>query len=130
MTNLFFKGHRESVLLSLSAKCPTEGGGTYNVPFKARYRVPSADECRGFGEALKNDMMTDDDLVQKLLIGWESVKDEKDEPIEFNEENVHAAMQFIPYRIALVEGAVQMAFGKESLENLRRKNSQKPARGG
>jgi hypothetical protein len=130
MGNLFFKGSRESVLLTLSAKCPTESGGIYSVPLKARFRCPSTDECKEFREALKAERMNDDDLVSKLLIGWEGVKDSKDEPIEFNEENVHAAMQFVPYRIALVEGAIQMAFGKEAMESLRQKNSQRPARGG
>jgi hypothetical protein len=130
MANLFFKGRRESVLLTLSSKCPTESGGILAIPFKARYRCPSTDECREFREGLKAETVTDDDLVNKLVIGWEGVKDDKDEPIPFSEETLREALQFVPYRIALVEGAIQMAFGKEALENLRQKNSRKPGSGG
>lgn len=130
MSNLFFKGRRDSVLLTVTAKCPTESGGEHAIPFKVRYRCPSTDECREFRDGLKNESITDDDLVLKVAIGWEGVKDSKDEPIEFTEENVREALQFVPYRIALVEGAIQMVFGKKAMENLRQKNSSKPGNTG
>lgn len=123
MSKLFFKGSRDSVQLRVTAKCPTDDSREIPIHFKARYRCPDQDERREIAEGARDKTLTDDDIVDRLLIGWEDVKDKNDEPIEFTPENVSAAMQFPPYREALVEGAVQLVFGKEIL---RAKNSQRP----
>lgn len=120
---MFFKGSRESVLINLSAKCPTDKGGTLNVAFKGRYRCPQQDEARQLIEDAEARTKTDDDVVNALLMGWEGVKDNNDEPIDFDEESVKAALNYPPYRSALVEGAMQILFGKEIL---RQKNSRTP----
>ena len=120
---MFFKGSRESVLLSVTAECPTETGAVLKVPFKARYRCPSQTEARQLVEDATAEIKQDDDIVADLLIGWEGVKDKDDEAIEYNEENAKEAMDYPPYRAALVKGAMQILFGKEIL---RRKNSKTP----
>lgn len=131
MSNLFFKGSRDSVMLPLTAKCWTEAGGIYNINFKGRFRRPNQDERREIAEGIRSEALRDDDVVEKLLIGWADVKDKDDEPIEFTPENVAAALQEPAYREALVRGALTMIYGKEiMLEAERRKNSQKPAAAG
>jgi hypothetical protein len=124
---MFFKGSRDSVLINLSAKCPTATGGVQNVNFKGRYRCPQQDEARQLIEDAEARIKTDDDVVNALLTGWEGVKDSNDEPIDFDPDNFKEAMNYPPYRAALVEGAMQILFGKEIL---RQKNSRtRDARG-
>jgi hypothetical protein len=126
MSNLFFKGSRESVLLPLVAECLTATGGKFRVNFKVRYRCPTQDERREMAEAAGAGSLNDDDCVERLIQDWQDVKDAQDEPILYNEENLKAAMQEVPYRNALVEGALTMIYGKQVLEAVRQKNSRKP----
>lgn len=124
---MFFKGSRESVLLTLSAKCTTDTGGAHNVPFKARYKLLSQADRKQLVDDATAGVKNDDDVVNAMLVDWQDVKDQNDEPVEFTPENVAAAMDFPPYREALVNGALQLIFGKEVL---RRKNFQTPAANG
>jgi hypothetical protein len=124
---MFFKGSRESVLITVSAKCPNSNGGIQNITFKARYRCPQQDEARQLVDDAETRVKLDDEIVLSLLTGWEGVKDRDEEPIEFSDESVREALNYPPYRVALVEGAMQILFGKEIL---RQKNSQtRDARG-
>lgn len=129
MSNLFFKGSRDSVLLPLVAECMTESGATYKINFKARFRRPQQDERRELAEINRADSLQfEDEGVERLLMDWADVKDKDDEPIPYTPENVAAAMQEPAYREALVKGALTMVYGKKILlEAERQKNSRKPA---
>lgn len=129
--SIFFKGARESVLLKVTAKCPTDDGREYPVHFKVRYLCPDQEKRREYREASLEAAAEiregrtpvsslDDQIVQDLVTGWEGVLDKNDEPIEFTPESLADAMSFPPYREAIVSGAISLIFGKEAV---RLKNS-------
>lgn len=130
MSDLFFKGSRESVLLPLVAECDTETGATYRVNFKARYKTPSQDERKELAEGCASGVISDDDVVERLVIGWQDVKDSNDEAVPFSIDALQAIMQVVPYRTALVDGGIRMVFGKKAVEVMRQKNSRRPAAAG
>lgn len=127
--SVFFKGSRESVLLTVKANVMRDGGGTNSLPFKARYRCLSVDEREPFRlrmlpENEEDKISVIDELTRHVIVGWEGVLDSNDEPIEFNQENLDAAMNFPPYREALIDGALRATFGRVYEQA---KNSRRPA---
>jgi hypothetical protein len=118
---MFFKGSRDSILITLSAKCPTATGGIYNIQFKGRYRCPLNDEARQLIEDAGSSLKTDDDVVRALMTDWEGVSDTDGEPIKFSDEALADALNYPPYRAAIVNGAMEVLFTREVL---REKNSQ------
>lgn len=129
MSNLFFKGSRDSVMLPLVAECMTETGATFKINFKGRFRRPEQDEVRELKDMNSADALQfEEEGVSRLLIDWADVRDKDEEPIPYTPENVAAAMQEPAYREALVKGALTMVYGKKIvLEAERQKNSRKPA---
>lgn len=123
MSDLFFKGSRSEVLLPVKAECLGPTGVTHVVNFKVKYRVPNTDEQKEFRQALEDKSMTGEEILCKLVIGWEDVKDKNDEPIEFTPENLEAAMKAPPYLDAMGEGALLLIYGKKVMDEVRRKNS-------
>ncbi len=128
MSNIFFKGPRENVMLPLTAEFLTGTGGTYKVNFRARFRRPEADERKDVQERASAKAIDDEQVVSLFLLGWADVQDSENNPIEFSPEALTAAMQVPEYREALVQGALTMVYGKKVIEQVARaKNSQTPA---
>ncbi len=123
MSNLFFKGSRTEVTLPLKAECLSPTGGSTVVSFKGKFKVINTDEQKELRDAIQNKSMTGEDVIRRLLVGWADVQDQENQPIEFSEENLEAALLNPFYLDALGEGALVIVYGKKTMEEVRRKNS-------
>ena len=60
--------------------------------------------------------LTDDELLAKVVTGWEDVLDDQDRPLEFNPDNFTALKNIYPTRSTLVQAFF------DSIKTAKRKN--------
>lgn len=130
MSELFFKGTPETVLLPLTAECLTASGGTTKVNFKGRYRRIGVEEQKQVRQQLAESAVTGEEVIRQLLVGWSDVQDKDGEPVEYSPENREAALLNPYYLDALGDGALIIVYGKKLYEEIKRKNSSKQAAAG
>lgn len=123
MSELFFKGSRNDTLLPLKAECLGPNGAVHVVNFKGRFRLVPADEQKELRQALADKTMTGEEIIRRILIGWQDVFDTENEPVEFTSENLDAALQNPFYLDAFGEGALLIIYGKKTMAEVKRKNS-------
>ena len=107
----FLKGSKDTIVVKLPIDIDSDMGRKIRVTLRATYKKLSVDEAREVASKCASTEMTDEDVIDMYLVDWD-LKGEKDKVIEFTPENVSEAMQFREYRSALVDGFMQVQFGR------------------
>ena len=110
----FLKGSKDTIVVKLTVEVDSDNGRKVRVPLRATYKKLPVDEARDVANKCAEAEMTDDDVVDQYLVGWD-VKGEDDVAVEFTPENVAEAMQIREYRAALVDGFMQVQFGRSAV---------------
>lgn len=122
MTQLFFKGSRKEVTLPLVVNTISPTGGKHAVHIRGKFRVIDREEQESLKQGLKDGSLSQEDVIRKVLIGWADVKDQDDTEVEYNEENLTAALNNPFYFSAFGDGAGIIVYGKEVMERVKAKN--------
>ena len=110
----FLKGTKDKLTVKLTAELDSDLGRMVRVPFRATYKKLPVDEAREVANKCASSEMSDDDVIDAYLIGWE-MNGEDDVPVEFTPEKVAEAMQEREYRTVLVDGFMQVQFGRSAV---------------
>lgn len=110
----FLKGSKDTIVVKLTIEIDSDMGRKIRVPLRATYKKLPVDEAREVANKCASSELSDDDVVDQYLVDWD-LKGEKDKPVEFTPENVAEAMQFREYRSALVDGFMQVQFGRSAV---------------
>lgn len=111
-------GKSDSYKWPVTVEVPTDGGRFERAEFVAEFRRLPQSRLDEVGQALRGDgeKISDADLAEEVLVGWDKVKDADGSPINFS-----AATRAAVLDISGVRTAVVQAFF-ESLAGGRRKN--------
>lgn len=123
------KGVKDTIEVPITAEVEGDNGRVITVKFKATYRKLRVEEGQ---EVLRrfelppddDDALTDEEAMEKYLIGWRELRGEDGQEIEFAPDVLADAMQVREYRVALVRGFLEALLGREAVQ---RKNSSRRA---
>ena len=110
------KGVKDTLQLPLTADLPLDGGKSETVKFSATYRVPPVSEAQEVVNQAAAGDLTDREIVDTYLVGWDMPGDDGT-AVPFSEEAVNEAMEYWPYRTALVNGFMTVALGREAVRS-------------
>lgn len=112
----------DTITVERTAKLELSEGKTQNVRFKATYRRLSHKEAQATHEETLAATKSDDDVIARDLMGWQMPGSDGN-PVEFSEEAVEDAMAIREYRQELINGWLEVQFGRDGLA---RKNGLRP----
>lgn len=94
----------------VTVSIPRDGGNTVKATFTAEFRILSGSEFN----AIYAKGGSDEDLVRNVLTGWGGdLRDESDQSMVFNDENLNLVAS-VPYiRAAIVAAYLELAHGKK-----------------
>lgn len=93
----------------VTVNIPQDGGRTRKSVFSAEFELLPQDE---FSAIYREDGGNDEDLLRRVLVGWQDVGDADGEAIDFNAD-AREMMIRIPYvRAAIVSAYLECSFGK------------------
>jgi len=78
-----------------------EAGHKKPHSFKAIWRRPPQSEIDALFERTKHEEVPDQEIINTYLRGWEDVKDQSNNPVEFNADNLAALLEINPTRKCL-----------------------------
>ncbi|MFZ6644419.1 phage tail assembly chaperone [Undibacterium sp. TJN25] len=70
--------------------------------FKAKFLRLEQNEMDEMRDAINDKTMTDQQVVDKVLVGWEDVTDAAGQPVEFTPDNLTALLAIFPTRHSIV----------------------------
>jgi hypothetical protein len=95
----------------------TEDGKTKKQSFKAKFNRYSQTELDEIIKDSQDNEINDQQLAEKVLVGWEGIQDADGNDLEFNNENRDVVLDAFPVRPSVIEAWF------ESLQGAKRKNS-------
>lgn len=111
-----FKGQKSEIRVRLTAKLDADFGEKVEVPFVAVFRKLSRSESRTYGDKAQKGEMSDEECVKATLVRWEDMPGfEEGTEVEFNAENLDAALDVDGYCEALVAGFLKVQYGRGDL---------------
>jgi len=110
----FLKGVKDEVLVNVRVEVTGDLGKKIIVPFKARYKRLPINEAKVLVDNVRADIMTDEQLIQEVLLGWQDMPGPTGEDVKFSQEALDEAMSVMGYRKALVEGFINQQFEIET----------------
>lgn len=96
----------------VTVNIPNDTGGFDKSTFMAKFKRCSADEL----QTLRESGLTNEELVRKVLVGWEMKDEDTGEDVPFSKAEMEAALQIAPTPLATA-----LAFF-ESVNGARSKN--------
>lgn len=115
---LILKGVKDRLDVKVTAKVEQGLGKSEPVTFVATYRRPPSSEVKDLIRQMNDrhaEPISDDDLLDRYLMGWKGLLDAEGEEITFTQENLDQVLEVMEYRVALVDGMTQVVFGKSAL---------------
>ncbi len=79
-----------------------ENGKTKTNVFKAKFRRVNQSDLDSIHERMREKTLTDAGVVREILVGWQDVKDENGQELEFNDDNLAALLNVFPVQPTLV----------------------------
>lgn len=75
----------------------TKDGRILKQSFKAKFLIPSQTEINDLiGPDAEN--VNDEKIIEKVLLGWDEMEDDKGDPLDFTPQNVAEIMEEFPTR--------------------------------
>lgn len=103
---------QKSLQWPVTVNIPRDGGKITKSTFTAEFELISQDE---FTAIYKEDSGTDEDLLRRVVIGFDGVNDSNDKTISFSDESRDKLIK-IPYvRSALVNAYLECSIGKAAV---------------
>lgn len=112
---ILLKGVKDSIDIKVTANIDTDNGRTLKVPFIITAKKPTTKEQRDIGNALRDDRMTDDQLIAEFLMGWKGLQGADGNDVPFNDETLEMVLDAPEYRAAIQRGIKEALLGKEAL---------------
>lgn len=81
---------------------PTDNGKTIPRVFEATFKRLTQTELDNIAERLQAKELTDDQLINEVMVGWGGVADEDGKPLEFNPANLATLLDVYPVRPTIV----------------------------
>lgn len=111
---MFKLEEQKNVKWPVTVNIPRDGGRTTKAEFTAHFELLPQTEFR---EIYEQENASDEDLVRRVLTGWDGVADADGQPIEYNED-AREMMIRIPYvRAAMVSAYLECSHGKAARKN-------------
>ena len=114
-----FKGAKDQIALKVTAQMMQDYGKVLKVPFVAVYKKLSPSEAKAVMERVQAEEIGDTEVVTEHLIEWRDMPGAEGADLDFSPEALAEALETDGYRRALVEGFMEVQFGRETV---RRKN--------
>lgn len=101
----------KEIIWPVTVSIPRDGGVTAKATFTGKFRILSGSEFN----AIYANGGSDEDLVRNVLTGWGTdLRDESDQSMDFNEENLNLIAS-VPYiRAAIVAAYLELAHGRKA----------------
>lgn len=100
---------QKTVIWPVSVSIPRDGGRITRSTFDAEFELLPQNE---FTAIYQQDGGNDEDLLRRVLVGWQGVADPDGDPFDYSEERRELLIG-IPYvRTALVSAYLDCSFGK------------------
>lgn len=110
----FLKGVKDEVVVNVKAVVSGDFGTKITIPFKARYKRLKVADAKILMDKVKDDGMTDEEMINEVLVGWSDMRGADDQNVEYGPEALAEAMSVMGYRKALVEGFINQQFEIDS----------------
>jgi len=107
-----FKGAKNQISVKVTAELMQDYGKRLKVPFVVVYRKLSASEAKAVIDQLKADEIGDVEVVTDNLIEWRDMPGPDGETVDFTPDALTEALEIDGYRLALVDGFMQVQFGR------------------
>lgn len=86
-------------------------GNTKTHTFKAFWKRLPQDEIDRLNERLQKGDISDQQVIDEYMTGWDDVKDNGGQPVEFNETNLAALLLIHPTRSCLAKSFADSIYG-------------------
>lgn len=110
-----FKGKKNEITLQVTAEMIGDNMAPIKVPFRVTYKKLPVSEAREVMALVKDEKLTDENIMERYLVTWADLQGEDGEMIEFSPAARDEAMELDGYRKALVEGWMQVQFGRQAV---------------
>lgn len=111
---MFKLEEQKNIKWPVTVNIPCDGGRTTKGEFTAHFELLPQDEFR---EIYAQDNASDEDLLRRVLTGWDGVADADGQPIEYNEDTREMMIR-IPYvRAAMITAYLECSHGKAARKN-------------
>lgn len=118
------KGKQDQIVIPLTAEIDGDHGKTISVDFSATVKLLPYEEAQEVLATINSkdkDKPGDETLVRRYVLDWD-MPGPDGEKVRFGDAALAEALSIRGYRVALVEGVMQMLLGKKFMEATRRKN--------
>lgn len=92
----------QSYLTDIRVDMLDDNGKVKTQVFKARFKRVTQQELDRIHERLQEKSLNDTGLLNEVTVGFEDVKDDNGNPLEFNEDNFAALVNIFPVRPTMV----------------------------
>jgi hypothetical protein len=80
-----------------------EDGSRAKLKYKARFKRLDKEELRALAKGLTEGEITDEQIIERFMVGWDDVGDEEGKPLEFNIANRDKLMAIHPVQPTTVK---------------------------
>lgn len=118
------KGKQDQIVIPLTADIDADHGKSIAVDFTATIKLLPYEDAQAVLETINSkgkDKPSDETLVRRYVLDWD-MPGPDGEKVRFSDAALAEALSIRGYRVALVEGVMQMLLGKKFMEAARRKN--------
>ena len=102
----------------VSLEIPGDFGKVEKASFNVEFRRIKQDEAADLLDGLTNEKISDLECISDNMVGWDGIKGENDEPLEFNEENLALVMNEIYAKRAITTAFFEDILGKNALKKI------------
>lgn len=111
---MFKLEEQKTVKWPVTVNIPRDGGRTTKAQFTAHFELITQDEFR---DIYAQENASDEDLLRRVLRGWDDVAGAGDEAIDYNPDTREMMIR-IPYvRAAMVSAYLECSHGKAARKN-------------
>lgn len=105
---MFVIAQKPTYTIPVKVLIPSDKGKTTSHTFTAEFRRMSMREIEEMNARLKEQTITDTQLLQDVMVGWgEDVQDADGNPLPFTERNFEALLDVYPTRGTLVKAFME-----------------------
>lgn len=108
----FKRTQKPTFTTPVTVNIPNDKGGFDKSTYVAKFKRPTQDEIT----EIRNLNLSNEDMVRRMMVGWEMKDEETGEDVPFSRDELEAALQVLPTPLATA-----LAFW-ESVNGARSKN--------
>lgn len=101
----------QTYLSTVRVEMPGDNGKKKTNEFNARFKRLSQSELDDLSKRLQEGEVNDAGVINEVMVGWDGVKDESGNDVEFNADNLAALLDVHPVRPTLVKAFFVSVYG-------------------